>query len=486
MAEAYAPASPPPSSPNRKRRRPDFEFGDVLGEGSYSEVKECKEISSGRKFAVKIVNKSLVIREKKIKYVTIERDVFAKIGAHPFFVRLYFTFQDESRLFFVLSLAPKGELLDWILKMGCFELSVAQWYAAEIVEALEHLYRVGIIHRDLKPENILVSEQRHIRITDFGTAKILSGDPEKDRSNSFVGTAEYGSPELIGGKETVHESDLWAFACILFQMIAGKPPFTAGHAYGVFKKVEALEYEFPNGFPENAQDLISKILIKDPAKRLGSEREGGGFAALKAHPFFNGIQWGALHRTEPPEMRPYLPPVSGEDAQKSDLHLDRIEQDHMDDKDAPEEIIFGAGGTAITSIKDDIEIGKGSIIRGEERKQILKEQESLPIAPIIPSGEVVLHHGPMQKRRGLFGNKRYFILTDAPRFMYCDPSTFKTLGEIDIGKHTKYETKGKWIIVHNPSASIFLKPLEGSTEDWIAPLEESTRLAFSGAASHAN
>lgn len=148
-----------------------------------------------------------------------------------FFVRLYCTFQDRERLYFVLTYAKNGEMLQYINKVGSFDLPCTIFYSAELVLALEVLNHKGIIHRDLKPENILLDEKMHILITDFGSAKIVSDNTEnesteseereKRRKNSFVGTAQYVSPELLQDLPASCSSDLWALGCIIFQMIAG-------------------------------------------------------------------------------------------------------------------------------------------------------------------------------------------------------------------------------------------------------------------------
>lgn len=147
------------------------------------------------------------------------------------FVRLYCTFQDKERLFFVLSYAKNGELLQYINKVGSFDLPCTIFYSAELVLALEVLNKKGIIHRDLKPENILLDDKMHILITDFGSAKIVNQSPEegsgvaeteKKRKNSFVGTAHYVSPELLTDAPASYASDLWALGCNIYHMVAGK------------------------------------------------------------------------------------------------------------------------------------------------------------------------------------------------------------------------------------------------------------------------
>jgi serine/threonine protein kinase len=157
-----------------------------------------------------------------------------------------------------------------------------------------------------------------IKITDFGTAKLLdlpnpngsgTATPQDDsdhtssRANSFVGTAEYVSPELLTDKAACKSSDLWAFGCILYQLLAGRPPFKAGNEYQTFQKIVNLEYEFPIGFPSQARDLISKLLVLDPAQRL-TIRE------VKQHPFFESQVWGrALWKLKPPRLRPLKPGI---------------------------------------------------------------------------------------------------------------------------------------------------------------------------------
>merc|ERR1712038_2077898 len=108
-----------------------------------------------------------------------EKEAMLKLGASTsFFVRLYATFQTTENLFFVLSYAKRGDMLRFIKKMAAKEVDVTQFYAAELVQAIEHLHRLNIIHRDLKPENILLSSDMHILLTDFGSAKIIGEDDD--------------------------------------------------------------------------------------------------------------------------------------------------------------------------------------------------------------------------------------------------------------------------------------------------------------------
>ena len=301
----------------------DFLYGRLLGEGSYSQVKHATDRQTLKEFACKELDKRHIIKEKKIKYVNIEKDALNRLTDHPGVVRLYYTFQDERKLYFILDLCNGGEMLGVLKKMGSFDVDCTKFYGAQILDTINFMHSRKVVHRDLKPENILLDDQMHVKITDFGTAKILDQPPRKTSGNhrgvplpepngapdkeeehkrSFVGTAEYVSPELLDGKAAGKASDLWALGCIIYQLLCGRPPFKGGHEYTTFKKILDLDYKFPPGFPPLAKDLVERLLVIEPERRLTIDH-------IKNHEFFDGIQWGkGLWNVKAPRLRPYVPP----------------------------------------------------------------------------------------------------------------------------------------------------------------------------------
>lgn len=295
-----------------RRTVKDFEFGKDIGEGSYSTVVLATDKLTSRQYAVKILDKRHIIKEKKVKYVNIEKHALNRLAGCPGVISLFFTFQDKYSLYFVLDFASNGELLGLVKQYGTLNEECTRYFGAQILDAIRYMHENGVVHRDIKPENILLDSEYKIKITDFGTAKLLerkkNGDTgeEEDypldvRAKSFVGTAEYVSPELLEGKYCGKPGDIWAFGCILYQLIAGKPPFKATNEYLTFQKITKLQYAFSAGFPLVLRDLIKQVLVLRPSRRATIDQ-------IQKHFFFEGVNFSdtdTIWNAKVPELLPY-------------------------------------------------------------------------------------------------------------------------------------------------------------------------------------
>ncbi|KAL6725837.1 hypothetical protein Aduo_007865 [Ancylostoma duodenale] len=295
----------------RSRCMADYEVKQEIGEGSFSIVYAAVEKADPhRDVAIKMCFKKQILKEKRVASVHREKCVLARLSTpeynHPFIVTLYATFQDLEHLYFVLSYAKYGDLLHIMLKRPekRFNVDDSRFYAAEILSALQHIHSLSYVHRDVKPENCLLAASGHAMLSDFGSVKDLSVKEEKQfeekagmriRRCSFVGTAQYVSPEVLEGAPVSDATDLWALGVVIYQFLTGKHAFHDESEYLIYRRIQKLLYSYPPDFPPPAKDCIDRLLVVKPEDRLGSEE-------LRNHEFFSGIDWDNLRNCKPPPI----------------------------------------------------------------------------------------------------------------------------------------------------------------------------------------
>nr|AML76496.1 putative LOV domain-containing protein [Adiantum raddianum] len=299
-----------------------------LGFGDTGSVHLVELRGSGELFAIKAMEKSVMLNRNKVHRACAEREILAALD-HPFLPTLYASFQTRTHVCLVTDFCPGGELFLLLDRqpMKVFSEETARFYLAEIVIALEYLHCQGIVYRDLKPENVLLQKDGHIVLTDFDLSFITSCTPQLVRpasppgkrrkyklvpppffmaeplnaSNSFVGTEEYIAPEVITGAGHSSAVDWWAVGILLYEMIYGRTPFRGKNRQKTFANVLHKDLTFPSSIPVSlaARQLINGLLHRDPVNRLGS---GTGAYEIKNHAFFQGINWPLIRDMVPPPL----------------------------------------------------------------------------------------------------------------------------------------------------------------------------------------
>jgi serum/glucocorticoid-regulated kinase 2 len=192
----------PPSPQPIHHRKPDVEMFlpilRVLGKGSFGKVvlvQKREGIECGQLFAMKILKKTHLLKRRQIERTRTERQVLSNVN-HPFIMKLHYAFQTPEKLYLVLDYCPGGELFFHLSRFRRFPERVARFYAAELLLAIGHLHKRGIIYRDLKPENVLLDAEGHVKLGDFGLAKVGIQHPYEG-ATSMCGTPEYMAPVRI-------------------------------------------------------------------------------------------------------------------------------------------------------------------------------------------------------------------------------------------------------------------------------------------------
>ncbi|EGX96655.1 calcium/calmodulin-dependent protein kinase type I [Cordyceps militaris CM01] len=286
MASQQAAASPQPTiQPCR------YKVGKTLGAGSYSTVKECVHIDTGRYYAAKVINKRLMAgREHMVRN---EIAVLKKVSmGHQNILTLVDYFETMNNLYLVTDLALGGELFDRICRKGSYFESDAADLIRATLSAVAYLHDHGIVHRDLKPENLLFrtpEDNADLLIADFGLSRIMD-ESQFHVLTTTCGTPGYMAPEIF--KKTGHGKpvDLWALGVITYFLLCGYTPFDRDTDFEEMQAILKADYAFApveywRGVSSHAKDFVSRCLTIDPARRITAhEALQHPFAASDAPP----------------------------------------------------------------------------------------------------------------------------------------------------------------------------------------------------------
>uniref|UniRef100_A0A4X2M0F9 Serum/glucocorticoid regulated kinase family member 3 n=1 Tax=Vombatus ursinus TaxID=29139 RepID=A0A4X2M0F9_VOMUR len=264
-------------SGNPHAKPTDFDFLKVIGKGSFGKVLLAKRKLDGKFYAVKVLQKKIVLKRKEQKHIMAERNVLLKNVKHPFLVGLHYSFQTTEKLYFVLDFVNGGELFFHLQRERSFPEHRARFYAAEIASALGYLHSIKIVYRDLKPENILLD-------------------------------SIYLAPEVIRKQPYDNTVDWWCLGAVLYEMLYGLPPFYCRDVAEMYENILHKPLNLRPGVSLTAWSILEELLEKDRQNRLGAKED---FLEIQNHPFFESLNWNDLVQKKIPP--PFNPNVVGPD-----------------------------------------------------------------------------------------------------------------------------------------------------------------------------
>ncbi|XP_022768761.1 serine/threonine-protein kinase tricorner isoform X1 [Durio zibethinus] len=327
----------------------DFEELTVIGKGAFGEVRLCRAKTTGEIFAMKKLKKSDMLSRGQVEHVRSERNLLAEVDSRCI-VKLFYSFQDSDFLYLIMEYLPGGDIMTLLMREDILSEDVTRFYVAESILAIHSIHQHNYIHRDIKPDNLILDRNGHLKLSDFGLCKplddkysaILLEDEEltfqestsetevpsgserppwlmpkeqlqqwkrnrRALAYSTVGTLDYMAPEVLLKKGYGMECDWWSLGAIMYEMLIGYPPFCSDDPRITCRKI--INWRTCLKFPEEpkisyeAKDLICHLLC-DVETRLGTR----GVEELKAHPWFEGVQWEKLYEIE----AAYKPTVTGD------------------------------------------------------------------------------------------------------------------------------------------------------------------------------
>ena len=288
----------------------EYEVKETLGTGTFGKVKLGISKITGEKFAIKLIEKNKIKTPKE--FTRVEREItFLSEMNHINIIKTYEIIQDDLYYYIIMEYCEKGELYDFIVKNKKLKEDDASYFFYQIINGVEYIHSKNVAHRDLKPENLLLTSNKIIKIIDFGLSN-YDNSVQNHLLTTPCGSPSYASPEMITGQKYNGISvDIWSIGIILYAMIFGFLPFEDDNNLKLFEKIKKCNVEYPDFgggcLSVLAKNLIKKILVKDPQKRLNIQQ-------IKEHPFylkgrqiFSNMHKELFKEVEKPIIRKIIP-----------------------------------------------------------------------------------------------------------------------------------------------------------------------------------
>lgn len=254
----------------------NYRLGKNLGIGAFGKVKHATHVITGHHVAIKILNRKRIGDLDMADKVKREINILKKCS-HPHIIRLYEVIDTPTDIFVVMEYVSNGELFDYIVSKGRLVPDEARHFFHQIVAGVEYCHFHSIVHRDLKPENLLLDADNTLKIADFGLSNTMR---DGDFLRTSCGSPNYAAPEVISGNLYAGpEVDVWSCGVILYALLCGSLPFDDESIPNLFKKIKSGMYSLPSHLSSLSRDLIPRMLVVDPMKRIT-------IPEIRQHPWF--------------------------------------------------------------------------------------------------------------------------------------------------------------------------------------------------------
>ena len=243
-----------------------YEMDQTIGQGHFAVVKLARHKFSNEKVAIKVIDKTKL--DKLSREHLFQEVKCMKLVQHPNVVRLYEVIDTPTKLYLILELGDGGDMYDYIMKHsnGLSE-NKARNYFRQIVRAVKYCHDLHVVHRDLKPENVVFFEQNgQVKLTDFGFSNVFIPG---DKLLTSCGSLAYSAPEiLLGDSYDAPPVDIWSLGVILYMLVSGRAPFQEANDSETLTMILDCKYYIPSYLSAECQELISRMLVRNPEKRI--------------------------------------------------------------------------------------------------------------------------------------------------------------------------------------------------------------------------
>ena len=287
-----------------------YEILQELGKGAMGVVYQAKDPQINRTIALKVLRQDRVISEDFVQRFLKEAMAIGRLS-HPNIVTIYDVGQDHDTIYLAMEYLEGRPFNDIIREKNLSFTEIAE-LAIQLAECLDYAHKKGIVHRDIKPSNIMLTPEGKVKLTDFGIARIE--DPsmhQQTRAGEILGTPVYMSPEQVMGQPLDGRSDLYSLGVILYELAAGKRPYSGENLAAIFRAITLDNPEDPGtinpSIPPALTSLINKGLNKDAAQRFQTGEEMA--AAYRA--FLKKLEYDAAAPEAVPKKTPLAAIISG-------------------------------------------------------------------------------------------------------------------------------------------------------------------------------